>query len=138
MKAKEIPFDLTRKCTMKKLTFVYPLFILFLVTGCANTGTNYRPIIDTKHIDMARYEADLQECQHYAEQKAGAGEQAAIGAGAGAVLGGVLAAVGNGDKGSSSRVGGVMGAVTGLTSGEQGQRSVIKRCLTGRGYKVLD
>ena len=68
----------------------------------------------------------------------GAGEQAAIGAGAGAVLGGVLASVGNGDKGSSSRVGGVMGAVTGLTSGEQGQRSVIKRCLTGRGYKVLD
>ena len=123
---------------MKKTLFTHSFLILFLVAGCANTGNNYRPIVDTKNIDLARYEADLQECQHYAEQKAGAGEQAAIGAGAGAVLGGVLAAVGNGDKGSSARVGGVMGAVTGLTSGEQGQRSVIKRCLTGRGYKVLD
>lgn len=123
---------------MKKSFCIHSFFILFLFAGCANTGTNYRPIVDTKHIDMARYETDLRECQHYAEQKTGAGEQAAIGAGAGAVLGGVLASVGNGDKGSSSRVGGVMGAVTGLTSGEQGQRSVIKRCLTGRGYKVLD
>ena len=76
-----------------------------LLAGCANTGANYRPIIDSKNVDLNRYEADLVECQRYAEQKGGAGEKAAIGAGAGAVLGGVLAAVGNGDKGSASRVG---------------------------------
>jgi outer membrane lipoprotein SlyB len=109
-----------------------------LVAGCANTGANYRPLIDSKNLDLNRYEADLVECQRYAEQKGGAGEKAAIGAGAGAVLGGVLAAVGNGDKGSSSRMGGVMGAVSGATTGEQGQRTIIKRCLVGRGYKVLD
>jgi outer membrane lipoprotein SlyB len=109
-----------------------------LLAGCANTGANYRPIIDSKNVDLNRYEADLVECQHYAEQKGGAGEKAAIGAGAGAVLGGVLAAVGNGDKGSASRVGGVMGAVSGATSGDQSQRNIIKRCLVGRGYKVLD
>jgi outer membrane lipoprotein SlyB len=109
-----------------------------LVAGCANTGANYRPLIDSKNLDLNRYEADLLECQRYAEQKGGAGEKAAIGAGAGAVLGGVLAAVGNGDKGSSSRMGGVMGAVSGATTGEQGQRTIIKRCLVGRGYKVLD
>ncbi len=109
-----------------------------LLAGCANTGANYRPIIDSKNVDLNRYEADLVECQRYAEQKGGAGEKAAIGAGAGAVLGGVLAAVGNGDKGSASRVGGVMGAVSGATSGDQSQRNIIKRCLVGRGYKVLD
>ena len=109
-----------------------------LLAGCANTGANYRPIIDSKNVDLNRYEADLVECQRYAEQKGGAGEKAAIGAGAGAVLGGVLAAVGNGDKGSASRVGGVMGAVSGATSGDQNQRNIIKRCLIGRGYKVLD
>ena len=109
-----------------------------LLAGCANTGANYRPIIDSKNVDLNRYEADLVECQRYAEQKGGAGEKAAIGAGAGAVLGGVLAAVGNGDKGSAARVGGVMGAVSVATSGDQGQRTIIKRCLIGRGYKVLD
>ena len=113
-------------------------FLTLFIAACANTGANYRPIIDSKNINLSRYEADLQECQKYAEQKGGAAEKATIGAGAGAVLGGVLASVGNGDKGASSRIGGVMGAVSGLTSGEQGQRSVIKRCLIGRGYKVLD
>jgi len=113
-------------------------FLTFFIAACANTGANYRPIIDSKNVDLNRYEADLQECQQYVEQKGGAAEKSAIGAGAGAVLGGVLAAVGNSDKGSSSRIGGVMGAVSGLTSGEQGQRTVIRRCLIGRGYKVLD
>jgi outer membrane lipoprotein SlyB len=122
---------------MKSHIFAITISAL-LISGCANTGANYRPIIDSKHVDLNRYEADLQECQHYAEQKGGAGEKALIGAGAGAVLGGVLAAVGNGDKGSASRVGGVMGAVSGATSGDQGQRVIIKRCLIGRGYKVLD
>jgi outer membrane lipoprotein SlyB len=113
-------------------------FLTLFIAACANTGANFRPIIDTKNVDLNRYETDLKECQQYAEQKSGAAEKATIGAGAGAVLGGVLAAVGNGDKGSSSRIGGVMGAVSGLTSGEQSQRAVIKRCLIGRGYKVLD
>ena len=122
---------------MKNLIFAITISAL-LISGCANTGANYRPIIDSKHVDLNRYEADLQECQHYAEQKGGAGEKALIGAGAGAVLGGVLAAVGNGDKGSASRVGGVMGAVSGASSGDQGHRTIIKRCLIGRGYKVLD
>jgi hypothetical protein len=31
-----------------------------------------------------------------------------------------------------------MGAVSGATSGDQGQRAIIKRCLIGRGYRVLD
>jgi len=113
-------------------------FLTLFIAACANTGANFRPIIDTKDVDLNRFETDLKECQQYTEQKSGAAEKATIAAGAGAVLGGVLAAVGNGDKGSSSRIGGVMGAVSGLTSGEQGQRTVIKRCLIGRGYKVLD
>jgi outer membrane lipoprotein SlyB len=120
---------------------LYQLFIActsLLLASCANTGANYRPIIDTKNVDLNRYEADLSECQKYAEQKGGAGEKALVGADAGAVLGGVLAAVSNGDKGSGSRVGGVMGAVTGASSGAQSQRAIIMRCLSGRGYKVLD
>ena len=122
---------------MKIKFLIFSFFIIFIV-GCANTGANYRPIIDSKNVDLVRFESDLQECQQYAHQRPGASEKAAIGAGAGAVLGGVLASVGNGDKGSSARIGGVMGAVSGLTSGEQDQRIIIKRCLVGRGYRVLD
>jgi outer membrane lipoprotein SlyB len=81
----------------------------------------------------------LRECQGYATQTAGAGESAAVGALAGAILGGVLAAAAgkNYSRTSTARVGAVTGAVGAGTQGEADQRNIIRRCLTGRGYKVL-
>ena len=114
-------------------------FVVISVSGCANTGANYRPVVDNKGVDLNRYEVDLQECQAYANQTASAGQSAAAGAAAGAVLGAVLAAAAgkNYSRTSTARVGAVTGAVGAGAEGENNQRNIIRRCLAGRGYKVL-
>jgi len=108
-----------------------------MLTACA--GANYRPIVDNKGVDLNRYEADLRECQEYAKQQMGAGESAVAGAAAGALFGAILAAAaGKGyDRNATARVGAVTGAATAGAEGETSQRNIIKRCLIGRGYKVL-
>jgi outer membrane lipoprotein SlyB len=113
--------------------------LVSLTAGCANTGANYRPVVDTKGVDLNRYEADLVECQQYANQTAGAGESAAAGAAAGAVFGALLAAAAGGgtSRKSTAGVGAVTGAAGAAGQGENNQRNVIRRCLSGRGYKVL-
>jgi outer membrane lipoprotein SlyB len=114
--------------------------IASLLTACAATsGANYRPIIDTRGVDFNRYESDLRDCQSYATQTAGAGESAAAGALAGALLGGVLAAAAgkNYSRSGSAGVGAVTGAVGAGAQGETNQRNIVRRCLAGRGYNVL-
>ena len=39
---------------MKSHIFAITISAL-LISGCANTGANYRPIIDSKHVDLNRY-----------------------------------------------------------------------------------
>ncbi len=115
------------------------LLLVSIISGCANTGAAYRPVVDTKSVDLNRYEADLGECQQYANQTAGAGESAAAGAAAGAVFGALLAAAAGGgtSRKSSAGVGAVSAAAGAGAQGENNQRNVIRRCLAGRGYKVL-
>lgn len=112
---------------------------LVMLVGCAHTGAGYRPLVDTQGVDMNQYERDLRDCQGYAQQTVNAGQGAVIGAVAGAVLGALLAGVaGSGySKGRSARVGAVAGAVGAGAEAESGQRDVIRRCMAGRGYRVL-
>ena len=111
----------------------------FLVGCAATSGANYRPIVDSKGVDLNRYESDLRECQSYATQTAGAADSAAAGAIAGALLGAALAGAAgkNYSRSSTARVGAVSGAVGAGVEGERNQRTIINRCLAGRGYKVL-
>ena len=126
---------------MKKISRILLMVLsISFITGCATTtGSNYRPILDTQGIDFNRYEKDLRDCQSFATQTAGAAESAAAGAVAGAVLGGVLAAAAgkNYSRTNTARVGAVTGAVGAGAEGETNQRNIIRRCLAGRGYKVL-
>ncbi len=131
------------KCRSKTTVLrrsIVALSTLVFVSGCAtNSGVNYRPIVDTKGVDLNRYESDLRECQSYATQTAGAAESAAVGAVAGAALGGILAAAAgsNYSRSRTARVGAVTGAVGAGAQGETDQRNIIRRCLNGRGYRVL-
>lgn len=121
---------------MKK---ILAAMLIVSVSGCASTGSNYRPIVDNKNVDLNRYEADLQECQAYARKTANAGKSAAVGAAAGAALGVALALIGGGgyDKGASAGAGALIGGVGAGAQGETNQRNIIRNCLNGRGYKVL-
>lgn len=122
---------------MKRL-IIFPCIALGLL-GCA--GSDVRPIVDTKGINQSKYESDLQDCQAIAKQQSGMGETAAKGAGAGAVVGGLLGLVTGGNKTGifqTAGAGAVLGGAGGAFSGNNAQESIVKKCLSGRGYKVLN
>lgn len=111
------------------------------LTACRNIEevTGHSPIIDTSGVNLAQYDVDLMECQAYADQVE-VGRQAATGAVSGAVVGGVVgAAVGDSDTASrAAGVGAVGGATRGVSSGLRERQRVIRNCLRGRGYRVLN
>jgi outer membrane lipoprotein SlyB len=119
---------------MKKLTII--IAIAIAATGCANTGANYRPIVDRPGSD---YEQNLAECQQHAQKLSGAAGNAAAGAVAGAIFGAlVMSAMGvKGYRNEGAMVGALNAGATGAISGETSQRQVIKNCLAGRGFSVL-
>jgi uncharacterized protein YcfJ len=108
-----------------------------MLAGCTTTK---EIIIDEKGVDMAAYRQDLAECRVYAEQVR-KGEKVAKGTASGAVIGGAIGAITGGSRDSAARgagVGAVSGAARGASRGEQEEVRVVKQCLRGRGYKVLN
>lgn len=107
--------------------------MLGLVAGCTTTD---EIIIDRQGVDMSRYEQDLAECRSYATEVQ-TGKKVATGAASGAVVGGMIGAI-TGDAGKSAGVGAVTGGAKGASEGARDEVQVVKRCLRGRGYKVLN
>jgi outer membrane lipoprotein SlyB len=117
------------------------LITAIAMAGCATTGANFAPIVDLRdNQPRDQYSTDLLACQQYAQQQAGAADRAMAGAVAGAVFGALLAAAAGGSysRNASAGVGAVTGMAAGAGEGERDQRNVIKRCLAGRGYLVLN
>ncbi|WP_444894200.1 glycine zipper family protein [Microbulbifer sp. TRSA001] len=99
-------------------------------------------VIDTWGVNMNQYQADLAECKGiaystYSDQ----GRRTAAGAAGGAVVGGALGAL-VGDSGRAAVAGAGAGALVGGLSGAGSASSeatyIIKNCLVGRGYRVLN
>jgi uncharacterized protein YcfJ len=117
---------------------VQKLFVVSLaclvIFGCSVVKD---PIIDDKGVDMAQYRQDLFECQQYVEQvESKAGKGAVGGAIVGAVIG---AAIGNSNTAKKAAgVGAVKGAVGGGARTQAEKNTVLRNCLLGRGYKVLN
>ena len=112
---------------------------VLLVSICAGCTSTDEVIIDPKGVNMAQYEQDLAECRSYASAVR-TGEKAVRGAASGAVVGGLIgAAVGDSDDAKSGAgVGAVTGGARGVSEGERDKVAVVKRCLRGRGYRVLN
>ena len=121
---------------MRQATVISLVFLLAAVAACATTD---EIIIDKKGVSMASYEADLAECRAYSSEVKSA-EKTARGAASGAVIGGAIGAI----TGGSSRavegagVGAVTGGARGASEGERDEIQVVKNCLRGRGYRVLN
>ena len=117
-----------------------PLISLILI-GFASieylAGNN--PIIDTLGVNLTQYNRDLADCQQYANEVEIA-RQGAVGAASGAAVGGVFGAVlGNNDTAQrGAGIGAVGGGTRGVREGIRERERVIKRCLIGRGYRVLN
>jgi outer membrane lipoprotein SlyB len=121
----------------------YNVLILmsFLVTSCVSNDSSSildmaKPIIDTKGVDMTLYETDLEECKVYFNDISTI-KSIAKGTATGTAVGAVIEAI------SDKRKDGIeLGAVSGGTrSGLRAIRekeNILKRCLKGRGYKVLN
>ncbi len=115
------------------------LAMVVFLSGCAGAGV--RPIVDLQGKNRDVYENDLQQCQAYATQQAGAASGGAGGAAAGAVLGALLGLVAGGNRTNIAQVGGigaVVGGAGGMYEGNKAQENVVKQCLRGRGYNVLN
>lgn len=106
------------------------------LAGCASTD---RVIVDPQGIDQAKYQQDLAECRQVADQ-VGTGRDAAEGAVGGAVIGGLLGAIFGNSR--SAAVGAGAGAVVGgagkAGDAQQEKEKVLKNCMRGRGYRVLN
>lgn len=119
---------------MKALTIAVALAVL--TTGCATVGTRYVPVVDLKDKDPVKYESDLKECQTLSEQRGDTAGAAVAGAAFGAILGAILAP--REFRNGMVNRGALMGAGSGAGQAVQTQQAIIKQCLTGRGYAVLN
>jgi hypothetical protein len=120
---------------MKNRTGMSLTALAILLAGCA-----YRPVVDPKRTDTAKYETDLVECREIAKQGAGAGGGALVGAGAGYVVGQAVARTTGRSHvaNEAGRGAAVVGAAGGAGAGAKNRRGIIKNCMIGRGHAVLD
>ena len=108
-----------------------------LTVALASCSSAPGPIVDTKGVDMVRYRADLADCEGYAEQVRI--EQGMVkGAAAGGAVGAATGAIVGESVGEYAGVGAVAGAAKSGIRGDREKSQVVKRCMRGRGYKVLN
>ena len=117
-----------------------------LVIGLTACTTD-RVVVDKRGLDQARYEKDLAECRDY-KQQVPVGEEMAKGAAVGAAVGGLLGATaGVSGRNSHNRgdnvvdgaaVGAVYGATDKMIDTSEEKARIVKNCLRGRGYRVLN
>jgi len=121
---------------MVRARFLAAPLLLLVLAGCA-----YRPVVDAKtSAHPERYDSDLADCRELAKQGANPGGSAAggalIGAGVGAAF---AAATGNRDAAGRAAGGGaVLGGAKGAGTGADEQRTIVRNCMKGRGYAVLN
>jgi outer membrane lipoprotein SlyB len=117
------------------------IWVFCLLTSCRQVDeiTGNRPIVDTKGINPEVYEADLQDCYIFADEVQ-AERKILTGAATGAVVGGVIgAAAGNSETAKrGAGVGAASGALSGTSSAMHERQRVVRNCLAGRGYLVLN
>ena len=128
---------------MKHLLY---LLCFCLFSGCISTQSGSifnpgsgKPIVDTKGVNMAQYELDLQECSAFAEDIS-TGKSIAKGAVTGAAVGVVIEAITDDERswGDTFEVGAVSGGTKSGIRAVREKEQLVRRCLRGRGYKVLN
>ncbi len=114
---------------MKKLYF---LSAILLVTACSS-GVNYDPIVDGEK--GMRYYSDLNVCQNYAKQQTVTPTGAFVGAATGALI---KSGGDRSDIAQGAAIGAGTGAAVDVGATIARQKDIIRTCMRGRGYKVLN
>lgn len=118
---------------MKNLLVKSAFVSTALILGACSSGVNYDPIIDGKK--GMTYYSDLSVCQDYAKQKTVTPTGAFLGAATGAL---VKSGGDRGDIAEGAAIGAGIGAGGDVAATIARQKSMIRTCMRGRGYKVLD
>ncbi len=114
-------------------SFFFLSFLAVFGSGCA---AHPDPIVDTKGVDMEAYATDWDECEEYTEQIL-----IANGVIKGTIAGGTVGAIDGaiwGDVGRGAARGALWGGTISGLDADEARQMVFKRCLSGRGYKVLN
>lgn len=121
------------------LTSCAALFLSGCTTGKSPYVGSRDVIVDTQGVDYYAYQHDLSECRAYSDQVSVAGRSVG-GAAGGAVVGGLIgAAAGNSSTAQrTAGVGAVAGGAGGAASGYTERQKVVRNCMIGRGYRVLN
>ncbi len=118
-----------------KHLFIIP--VMAVLTGCGSTAARYQPIVDQPN---QNYVADLGECQQLAETRSYMNDDvktsAAVGAVAGALLGGLDDDGGWGEAVAGAAIGGALGAGTGAWDMREERKNIVIQCLRGRGHLI--
>lgn len=107
--------------------------MLLVLAGCA---AHPDPIIDTKGVDPDALAQDWQECEAYTEQIQ-TSKGVAKGSATGAVVGAIGGAI-DGEAGKGAGYGALYGGTRSGLDADEEKQLVFKRCMRGRGYKVLN
>ncbi|MDA0689439.1 MAG: glycine zipper 2TM domain-containing protein [Proteobacteria bacterium] len=115
------------------------LCLLILIHGLLACASNRDPVIDPKGVNMLAYQQDLLECRALGENAQVVADTATSAVG-GAAVGGIIgAAIGNSEAAKrGAGVGAVLGGVRGYRRGISEEDRIVRRCLMGRGYRVLN
>lgn len=124
---------------MKKI--IASITICTVLSACATSVQQQIlvPLVDMKGVDNIQFNNDVMECNAYA-RRIDAEQHAANTAMALGVLGALLgASLGNRrDALQLGAIGAASGAVQGHSKAVEKQEDVVRRCLAGRGYVVLE
>jgi len=104
-----------------------------ILAGCA---ANPKPIIDKQGVNEEIFTQDWAECEAYSEEIE-IGKGIAKGTATGAAVGGVAGAI-DGDVAKGAAYGGLYGATRSGLDADRDKQMVFKRCMRGRGYRVLN
>ncbi len=120
---------------MRTLVVLASITLAMQLAGCA---AHPDPIIDTKGVDPDAMAQDWDECEAYTEEISitkGVAKGASLGAAVGAVVGSIG---GHGDAGEDAAFGAVYGGTDSGLDADRDKQYVFKRCMSGRGYRVLN
>ena len=113
---------------------------LLLLAACSSFTDPSGAIVDLKGVDREQYEVDLAVCERYANEVP-IGKHVATGVVVGVAVGGAIGAVSGANKqgiGKTAGTGAVIGGTrTGISAAAE-KRYVLRECLRGRGYRVLN
>lgn len=120
---------------MRVFAWVTIITLVAVATGCA---AHPDPIIDSKGVDPDALAQDWDECEVYSQEVSvatGTAKGASLGAAIGALVGSID---GRGDVAEDAAYGAVYGGTDSGLGADRDKQDVFKRCMRGRGYRVLN